>query len=632
MNITQAIFSSSPLSQILVDPFSDKILLANSSAETLLWSKPGELNSKAFSLFFAGAFPELITLTQDVLENGKAWYSELTLRSPDGAHQCVVDITGFITSDSDNQIITFYLQDSQEINRNRDTAAAHRHYVSGISQWRRVEKVFQEIEKDNQLILSAAGEGIYGVDGQGRTTFVNPAAEELLGWPGEELVGKDIHAMIHHSHESGCTYPSNDCPIHASFCDGTVHRVVDEVFWHKEGNPIPVEYTSTPIKDNGHLVGAVVIFRDVTEQKNSQKNLLKALTEIESLKQRLEQENAYLQEEIKVHGNYQNIVGKSYAMKSIINQIDLVAPTDATVLITGESGTGKELIARAIHETSERSNRTMIRVNCAAIPRDLFESEFFGHIKGAFTGAVNNRVGRFELADEGTLFLDEVGEIPLEQQGKLLRVLQEQQFERVGDGKTRHVNVRVIAATNQNLKKLVEEKAFREDLYFRLNVFPIESVPLRQRKEDIPSLTMHFIEKTGLKFNKPHMKISVAQTNQLLNYDWPGNIRELENVIERQMIVSKGNQLVFDNLPIAKETVDKSYTPDNSHHIMTDNERKSQMKADIIEVLKASKGKIYGENGAASIMNIKPTTLSSRIKKYGINVTDFKNNDSKVST
>jgi transcriptional regulator with GAF, ATPase, and Fis domain len=266
----------------------------------------------------------------------------------------------------------------------------------------------------------------------------------------------------------------------------------------------------------------------------------------------------------------------------------------------------------------------MIRVNCAAIPRDLFESEFFGHVKGAFTGAVNNRIGRFELADGGTIFLDEVGEIPLEQQGKLLRVLQEQQFERVGDGTTRHVDVRVIAATNQNLKKLVEEKKFREDLYFRLNVFPIESVPLRKRKEDIPSLTMHFIEKSGLKLNKPNMKVTVAQTNRLLDYEWPGNIRELENVIERKMIVSRGDHLTFDSFPLSRETVIIPNKNANNSNITTDSERKDQMKYDIITGLKITSGKIYGDNGAAQLLGIKPTTLASRIKKYGINLSDYK--------
>lgn len=624
MNIAQKIFTESPLSQVLVDPFEDKIIMANQSAETLLWSSGNGLQGRSFSIFFAGIFPELVALTDEVLNKGKAWYLGLTLRSPDGEHHCTVDLTGFLTPIDQQQLITFYFQDREALDRYRDAAAAHQHYLSGISQWRRVEKVFQEIEKDNQLILSAAGEGIYGVDAEGRTTFVNPAAEDMLGWTADEIVGKEIHSLIHHSHESGCHYPSQDCPIYAAFCDGVVHRVVDEVFWHKNGTPIPVEYTSTPIKDNGHLVGAVVIFRDVTEQKNAQKKLLNALTEIESLKQRLEQENAYLQEEIKVNNNYQSIVGQSPAVQHLIRQVDLVAPTDATVLITGESGTGKELIARAIHEASERSGRTMIRVNCAAIPRDLFESEFFGHVKGAFTGAVSNRIGRFELADGGTLFLDEVGEIPLEQQGKLLRVLQEQQFERVGDGATRHVDVRVIAATNKDLKKLVSEKQFREDLYFRLNVFPIESVPLRERKEDIPLLVLHFLEKFATKFNKTDMKVSVAQMNHLVRYDWPGNIRELENVIERQMIVSRGSHLVFDEFPLLMPVENTADLNSAETDVVTDVERKQQLKQDIIRVLRVTRGKIYGANGAAEHLGIKPTTLASRIKKYGINTTEYK--------
>lgn len=625
MNITQHIFSESPLPQVIVDPFNDKILLANTSAETLLWCQPNTLKGKSFSLFFAGIFAELITLTQEILEKGNGWYSELTLRSPEGDQHCVVHITGFLAEWDKQKLIAFYFQDKEELDRHRDAAEAHKHYLSGISQWRRVEKVFQEIEKDNQLILSAAGEGIYGVDDKGRTTFVNPAAEEMLGWTAEELVGKDIHERIHHSHEEGSHYPSTECPIYAAFCDGVVHRVVDEVFWHKKGYAIPVEYTSTPIRDNGHLVGAVVVFRDVTEQKNSQQKLLQALSEIESLKLRLEQENAYLQEEIKVQKNYQNIVGKSPAIQHVIQQIELVAPTDATVLVTGESGTGKELIARAIHEASERSGRAMIRVNCAAIPRELFESEFFGHVKGAFTGAINDRVGRFELADGGTIFLDEVGEIPLEQQSKLLRVLQEKQFERVGDGTTRHVDVRVIAATNQNLKQLVEQKEFREDLYFRLNVFPIESVPLRYRKEDIPLLTMHFVEKLGVNLNKTAMKVSVAQTNQLLNYDWPGNIRELENIIERQMIVARGNYLVFDDLSLINSEENVQQNNQELNLVVTDGQRKQQIKDDIKEVLKTTQGKIYGTGGAAEILGLKPTTLASRIKKYGIQLSQYKN-------
>jgi formate hydrogenlyase transcriptional activator len=437
---------------------------------------------------------------------------------------------------------------------------------------RRIEHVFNEIERENQLILRAAGEGIYGVNAEGLTTFANPAAERMLGWRTDELVGRNIHTVIHHSHPDGSCYPGHECPIYAAFRDGAVHKVDDEVFWHKDGRAFPVEYTSTPIHDDGRLVGAVVVFRDVSDRREAEMNLRQALAEVEALKQRLEMENAYLQEEIRAENNYREIVGRSAAVRHLIRHIEMVAPTDAPVLITGESGTGKELIARAIHESSSRSQRPLIRVNCAAIPRDLFESEFFGHIKGAFTGAINDRTGRFELADGGTLFLDEVGEIPPELQSKLLRVLQDQQFERVGDTRTRRVNVRVIAATNRELKQAVAEQRFREDLYFRLNVFPIESLPLRARLEDIPLLAAHFLKRACQKFNKPDLQLTLADVQRLQTYHWPGNIRELENIIERQVIVTRDRRLRFD-LPHTLTSVPAAAIGEHSQLQSVDRER-----------------------------------------------------------
>ena len=259
-----------------------------------------------------------------------------------------------------------------------------------------------------------------------------------------------------------------------------MHQVDHEVFWRSDGTSFPVAYTSTPIRDRGRLLGAVIVFRDISQRREDEARLKSALAEVDSLRERLELENAYLKEEIRAERHHQGIIGHSPAIAATLRQVDLVAGTDATVLITGESGTGKELIARAIHEASRRSDRPMIRVNCAAIPHALFESEFFGHAKGSFTGALRDRVGRFELADGGTLFLDEVGEIPLELQGKLLRVLQERSFERIGEARTRAVDVRVVAATNRDLRAEVRAGRFREDLYFRLNVFPIEARPLRE--------------------------------------------------------------------------------------------------------------------------------------------------------
>ena len=304
----------------------------------------------------------------------------------------------------------------------------------------------------------------------------------------------------------------------------------------------------------------------------------------------------------------------------MLQQTQLVAPTDAAALVTGESGTGKELIARAIHESSGRKNHALIKVNCGAVPETLFESEFFGHVKGAFTGAVKDKPGRFELADGGSIFLDEIGEIPLSMQAKLLRVLQEGELERVGDTVTRKVNVRLIAATNRDLLKEVEAGRFRQDLFYRLSVFPIEIPPLRKRPEDVAPLAMHFIDQAARRMNRRSPLISQASMKQLVAYDWPGNVRELQNVIERAVILSQGGPIRFD-LPQTHEKV-SSITPieePSKATILTRDELKQQERESIIEALKQAKGRIFGPSGAAVILAMKPTTLASRIKKLGIN-------------
>lgn len=478
-----------------------------------------------------------------------------------------------------------------------------------------------KIYNENQLILQSAGEGVYGLCCEGKTTFVNPAAAEMLGYEVEELKGQPMHSLLHHTHADGTEYPNKECPIYAAFKDGAVRHVDDEVFWRKDGTSFPVEYTSTPIKQDGKLLGAVVVFNDISKRKQAEKELRQAYDEVEQMKQRLEAENTYLQEEIRTKHNFKEIVGQSYAIKQVLNQIELVAPTMANVLIIGESGTGKELIARAIHDRSERSDRPLIRVNCAAIPHELFESEFFGHVRGSFTGAIKNRTGRFELADGGTIFLDEVGEIPIDLQSKLLRVLQEGQFERVGDETTRSVDVRVIAATNRDLRKEVEKANFREDLYFRLNVFPVEAVPLRDRLDDIPLLAEHFIEIICNKINREVPKLTNANVKQLQTYAWGGNIRELQNVIERAIIVGKGNRLVF-NLPKNKNehinAIQNTVNTVDSELPFNEIERLARDKVNIIAALEYTKGKISGAEGAAELLGIKPTTLASRMKALNI--------------
>jgi transcriptional regulator with GAF, ATPase, and Fis domain len=345
----------------------------------------------------------------------------------------------------------------------------------------------------------------------------------------------------------------------------------------------------------------------------------RAFEEIASLKERLELENLYLREEVTAALGAHDIVGNSPGLKKVLQQIQLVAPTDAAVLINGESGTGKELVARAIHENSPRKGRALIKVNCGAIPENLFESEFFGHMRGAFTGAVRDKPGRFELADGGTLFLDEIGEIPLAMQAKLLRVLQEQEIERVGDTRTRKVNVRIVAATNRDLKKEVAAGRFRQDLFYRLGVFPLEVPPLRERSEDIAPLAAHFVRVTARKMNRPAPRFTKAHAEQLTAHDWPGNIRELQNSVERAVILAQSGPLHFE-LPTAdtpRSTPAKA-TPGDTAAFLTREDWKRHERDSITAALKQSGGKIFGPGGAAELLNMKPTTLASRLKALGL--------------
>ena len=329
---------------------------------------------------------------------------------------------------------------------------------------------------------------------------------------------------------------------------------------------------------------------------------------------RLQAQNEYLLEEIRSAQNFGDIVGESPGLRKVMQQIQLVAPTDAAVLVTGESGTGKELVARAIHENSPRKGRALIKVNCGAVPENLFESEFFGHMRGSFTGAVRDKPGRFELADGGTLFLDEIGEIPLPMQAKLLRVLQEQEIERVGDTRTRKINVRIIAATNRDLKKEVEAGRFRQDLFYRLSVFPIEVPPLRERRDDIAPLAAHFVKQTARRMNRPLPRVTQATMSQLAAHDWPGNVRELQNAVERAVILSQGRPLRFE-LPEGKAAAPRaSEAPVLATLMLTRDELKRHERESICAALKHSAGKIFGPGGAAELLGMKPTTLASRIK------------------
>jgi transcriptional regulator with GAF, ATPase, and Fis domain len=333
----------------------------------------------------------------------------------------------------------------------------------------------------------------------------------------------------------------------------------------------------------------------------------------------LEAQNAYLIDELRSEQNFGDIVGASTRLRKVMQQVQLVAPTDATVLIIGESGTGKELIARAIHEKSARRERPSVRLNCSAVPEGLFESEFFGHVKGAFTGALRDKPGRFELAEGGTLFLDEIGEVPLAMQPKLLRVLQEQELERVGDTHTRKVNVRVIAASNRDLKKEVDEGRFRQDLFYRLSVFPVEVPPLRERPEDIEPLVAHFIRQSARRMNRPEPQLSKTALDQLAAYHWPGNVRELQNTIERAIILWQNGPLAFDlPVPRAPKKIDEQAKAAAEATVLTRDDLKRHEREAIVNALKRTNGKVSGPGGAAELLGMKPTTLSSRISSLGI--------------
>lgn len=393
-------------------------------------------------------------------------------------------------------------------------------------------------------------------------------------------------------------------------------------------------YIGTPVRWNNQSVGALcVFFKDEREpgdddlyflniiataiaveedRKRSLESLNNTLTELEEIKNQLKEENSYLKEEIKLNQNFEEMIGDSKELNKVLKKIKQVASSDANVLILGESGTGKELIASAVHNHSNRKDRTFVKVNCGAIASGVVESELFGHEKGAFTGAMQNRVGRFELANEGTIFLDEMCELPLETQVKFLRVLQEGEFERLGSSKTIKVNVRVIAATNKDLKKLVEEGKFREDLYYRLNVFPITVPPLRDRRDDIKPLINHFTEKYSKKMRKQIEKIDQRSLDSLHSYSWPGNIRELQNVIERAVILADGDTIRVEDLPdLSASTLQSTENTDS-------NSLEEIERAHIIKVLEESNWVIEGNDGASKILNINPSTLRSRMKKLGI--------------
>ena len=461
---------------------------------------------------------------------------------------------------------------------------------------------------ENKLLLNAVGEGIYGFDLKGNAVFINPAAERMTGWLNEELLGRNIHECHHHSHADGSHYPKEDCPIFNTLHDGIARETSQDVFWRKDGSSFPVHYTSTPVYKDGELVGVVAIFRDISIQKQTEDSLRQALEQVQALSEKLTNENHYLLAELADRTGDVGISGESQLIQQMIQQIKLVANTKSTVLICGENGTGKELVARNLHRLSDRSDKPMVSVNCASFSTSLLESELFGHEKGAFTGATSRRKGRFELANNGTLFLDEVAELSLEAQSKLLRVIQEHEFERVGSSTSIKIDIRLVAATHHDLLKRVESGLFRMDLYYRLNVFPIKVPPLRERPDDIPQLISDIVTDLNRKLGKKIKGVSKQGLKNLLAYSWPGNVRELQNVLERFSILSHS--------PILQIPKISTQEPEN---LVKYGKTLDQVEAEHIrQTLQQLNWRISGPRGAAAILGLHQTTLRSRMKKLNI--------------
>jgi len=458
---------------------------------------------------------------------------------------------------------------------------------------------------------------LHTVNAAGRIIAVSSHWLEKLGYSRDEVIGRPIMDFL----TDASKVSAMRWTIEEVIASGDQKNVPREMVT-RDGRILDV-LMSTRAEHNP-VDGALtlrVASKDMTERNQAEAQLRAAYDQIAELKEELERERDYLREEVSVAMNFGYIIGESPALNSMLARIESVAETPASVLIIGETGSGKELVARAIHARSGRADGPLVKVNCASIPDELFESEFFGHVRGAFTGAHRDRVGRFELADGGTIFLDEVGEIPLSLQGKLLRVLQEREFERVGEEQSRTVDVRVIAATNKDLEKAVEAGEFREDLYYRLSVFPVQVPPLRRRGDDVVMLAVHFLEQTCRDFGRPLPAFTQGQVEQLRRYEWPGNVRELKNVIERAVILSNGDTLRLD-----LATSDTDLAPENDEPAMlraersylTEAEMKAQQKANLLAALDAADWRVSGAGGAAEMLGIKPSTLSDRIRSMGL--------------
>jgi len=453
---------------------------------------------------------------------------------------------------------------------------------------------------DVESILKAMPEFAYVFNKHNELVLWNKNLESLLGYSPDELYRKNVYDFMEKSVKD-----INTEAISKLFRDKEEQSLEQNILT-KSGKKIPVIDTANYVLIDGeeYMVGMAI---DISKLRETEEKLRLVISELQELKDQLQSENIYLRKEIESRHGFEKIIGDSEPLMHSLFRVEQVAETDTTVLLEGETGTGKELFAHAIHKRSKRKDKPFVKVNCASLPASLIESELFGHEKGAFTGAIQKQIGRFELADQGTIFLDEIGELPFDLQAKLLHVLQSGEFERIGNPKTVKVDVRVIAATNRNLEDQIRKKRFRKDLYYRLNVYPITIAPLRDRISDIPLLAEHFVKQFNRQMDKNIKKIPVKTIKQLQKYSWPGNVRELENIIERAVIISHGSSLSVDPIlePRFEET-DKLLP-------LAEYERRY-----IIKVLEKTYWRVEGPEGAARILDMHPETLRSRMRKLEI--------------
>lgn len=519
-----------------------------------------------------------------------------------------------------DKLVSFVTRDGQVVNCLANSLVEHDpegKLIRTVAMYTEVADKAWADSKYRQLYRSTPAM-LHTLDPEGLIVTVTDHWLQKMEYSREEVVGRPIIDFYSEADKK-------------RFADGRLKELISggefrnqkrQMVTHK-GMVLDLIVSAISYRDDGGKVRRMLVAsKDVTERNRAERALRHSLAENARLRDELELERDYLREEVDVAMNFGRIVGNSSSLKQMLAQVEAVANTPANVLILGESGVGKELVARAIHARSPRAESPLVKVNCASIPKDLFESEFFGHVKGAFTGANRDRIGRFQLAENGTIFLDEVGEIPFELQSKLLRVLQEGEFEPVGDDITRTVDVRVIAATNRDLERLVIDGLFREDLFYRLSVFPIEVPPLRQRVDDIAQLAQHFLQQTCNEFGRETMTLTQRQVATIKEYDWPGNIRELKNVIERAVILSPGNVLRLDlslpdSAPAVAGVADVAVVP-HGDPVLTEKEMKELQKKNMLAALKQSNWRVSGEQGAAALLDIRPTTLADRIRTFGI--------------